>query len=399
MSLRITRKRAVVLVVVALLVAAFGAAIWQRYVKRAEENRNRDKPPVTLEFAAADLAAMESAPISRWLPVSGTLQPVRQATVKSKVSGDVRQISVREGDPVKAGQVLVKVDTSDLEAKLVERQGQLEAARAQLGLAERTLATNQKLLKQNFISQTAFDSLLSNANVSRGTVKSAEAQVQLAQNALKDAQAVAPLSGVVAKRHVQPGEKVAFDAPLVTVVDLTEIELQALVPAVDIPELRPGMAVELAVSGFGDRRFAGRIERINPTTEPGTRAILVFVSVPNAQGELRGGMFATGRIALAPSAPAMTLPAAAVYNEAGQTYVWTIDGGKLVKRMVVTGRRDEETARVEIKTALPPEVKILAARFDNLKEGAPALVKADQGAPAKASDTATRGRNGTQQPS
>ncbi len=399
MSFRITRKRAVVLVVVALLVAAFGAAIWQRSVKRAEENRNRDKPPVTLEFAPADLASMESSPISRWLPVSGTLQPVRQATVKAKVSGDVRQISVREGDPVKAGQVLVKVDTADLEAKLIERQGQLESARAQLGLAERTLATNQKLLKQNFISQTAFDSLLSNANVSRGSVKSAEAQVQLAQNALKDAQAIAPLSGIVAKRHVQPGEKVAFDAPLVTVVDLTEIEVQALVPAVDIPELRPGMPVELAVNGFGDRRFTGRIERINPTTEPGTRAILVFVSVPNAQGELRGGMFATGRIALAPSVPAMTLPAAAVHDEAGQTYVWTIDGGKLVKRMIVTGRRDEESGRVEIKTALPRDLKVLAARFDNLKEGAPALVKADQGAPAKASDTATRDRNGAQQPS
>lgn len=399
MSFRITRKRAVVLVIVTLFVAAFAAAIWQRQAKRAEENRNRDKPPVTLEFAPADLASMESAPMARWLPISGTMQPVRQATVKSKVSGDVRQISVREGDAVKAGQVLVKVDTADLEAKLLERQGQLESARAQLGLAEKTLATNQKLLKQNFISQTAFDSLLSNANVSRGSVKSAEAQVRLAQNALGDAQAVAPLSGIVAKRHVQPGEKVAFDTPLVTVMDLSEIELQAMVPAVDIPELRPGMPVELAVDGFGDRRFTGRIERINPATEPGTRAILVFVSVPNAHNELRGGMFATGRIALAPSAPAMSLPVNAVRNEAGQTYVWTIDGGKLVKRMVAVGRRDEESGRVEIKTALPRELKVLAARFDNLKEGAPALVKADQAAPPKASDTATRDRNGTQKPS
>jgi RND family efflux transporter MFP subunit len=332
---------------------------------------------VTLEFAPADLAVVESKPMSRWLPVSGTLHPVRQATVKSKVSGEVRAITVREGDAVHAGQVLARMDTADLEARLIERQGQLESAKAQLALAEKTLSTNQKLLKQSFISQNAFDSSESNMNVTRGSVKSAEAGVRLAQNALRDAVATAPLTGIVAKRHVQPGEKVAFDTPLVTVVDLKDIELQAMVPAVDIPELKPGMPVELGVDGFGDRRFAGRIERINPATEPGTRAILVFVGVPNPVGELRGGMFATGRVALAASAPAMSLPALAVRSEAGQTFVWTIEDGKLVKRVVVVGRRDEENGRVEIKTALPATAKVLAARFDNLKEGAPALVRSE----------------------
>jgi multidrug efflux pump subunit AcrA (membrane-fusion protein) len=155
-------------------------------------------------------------------------------------------------------------------------------------------------------------------NMTRGSVMSAEANVRLAQNALKDAVATSPLTGIVAKRHVQPGEKVAFDTPLVTVVDLKEIELQAMVPAVDIPELRIGMPVELAVDGFGDRKFAGRIERINPSTEPGTRAILVFVGVPNPNNELRGGMFSTGRVALAASVPVMSLPAIAVRQRAGR---------------------------------------------------------------------------------
>jgi RND family efflux transporter MFP subunit len=316
---------------------------------------------------------------------------VHQATVKAKVSGDVKQITVREGDPVQAGQMLVRVDTADLDAKLIERQGQLESAKAQLALAEKTLSTNQKLLKQNFISQTAFDSSESNMNVTRGSVKSAEAQVRLAQNALRDAVATAPLSGIVAKRHVQPGEKVAFDTPLVTVVDLKAIELQAMVPAIDIPELKAGMSVDLTVDGFGERKFAGRIERINPATEPGTRAILVFVGIPNPNNELRGGMFATGRVALAASAPVLSLPVNAVRSEAGQTFVWTIEDGKLVRRMVVLGRRDEETGRVELKTALPAGLKVLAARFDNLKEGAPALVKGPDAGPPKASATATEG--------
>ncbi len=357
--------------------------------KMAESRENDNKAPVTLEFAPADLAVVEATTLGRRLPVSGTMQPVRQATVKAKVSGDVREITVREGDAVQAGQMLVRVDTADLDAKLIERQGQLESAKAQLALAEKTLSTNQKLLKQNFISQTAFDSSESSLNVSRGSVMSAEAQVRLAKNALKDAVAIAPLSGIVAKRHVQPGEKVAFDTPLVTVVDLREMELQAMVPAVDIPELKPGMTVDLTVDGFGERRFTGRIERISPATEPGTRAIFVFVGIPNPNSDLRGGMFATGRIALASGAPVMSLPMSAVRSEGGQTFVWAIEDGKLVRRMVVIGRRDEESGRVEIKTALPPTLKVLAARFENLKEGAPALVKALDAAPPKASATPT----------
>ena len=393
MGVRLTRRRIIVAFVGLLVVGGISGAVAMRVAKKAAESRENDnKAPVTLEFAPADLAFVAPTTLGRRLPVSGTMQPVRQAMVKAKVSGDVRVITVRDGDTVQAGQMLVRVDTADLDARLIERQGQLESAKAQLALAEKTLNTNQKLLKQNFISQTAFDSSESSLNVSRGSVMSAEAQVRLAQNALKDSVATAPLSGIVAKRHVQPGEKVAFDTPLVTVVDLREMELQAMVPAVDIPELKVGMTVDLTVDGFGDRKFTGRIERINPATEAGTRAIFVFVGIPNPNSDLRGGMFATGRIALAAGAPVMSLPLSAVRVEAGQTFVWAIEDGKLVRRMVVIGRRDEESGRVEIKTALPPTLKVLAARFENLKEGAPALVKGPDAGPPKASATATRQR-------
>jgi len=326
---------------------------------------------------------VEPKALPRWLPVSGTMQPVRQATVKAKVSGDVREITVREGDAVRAGQVLVRVDTADLDARVLERQGQLQSAKAQLALAEKTNTMNQKLLKQNFISQNASDNAESSLEVAKGNMQAAQAQLRVAQNALRDAVAIAPLSGIVAKRHVQPGEKVAFDSPLVTIVDLKDMELQALVPSGDIPELTPGMTVDLAVDGFADRKFTGRIERINPATEAGTRAILVFVGIPNATLALRGGMFATGRIALAAGAPVPTLPATAIRTEAGQSYVWTIQDGKLAKRTILVGRRDEDTGLVEIKTAFAAGTQVLAARFDNLKEGAPVLVRAADDAPAK----------------
>lgn len=389
MGVRFTRRRVIVSLVVLLAAAALAGAIGIRLAKKAAEARDNDKgAPVTLEFVPADLAVVAASPLGRWLSVSGTMQPVRQATVKAKVSGDVRHLTVREGEAVQAGQLLVRVDTADLDARLIERQGQLESAKAQLAMAEKTMASNQKLLKQSFISQNAFDNSESSLNVSRGSVKSAEAQVRLAQNALKDSVATAPLTGIVAKRHVQPGEKVAFDTPLVTVVDLREMELQALIPATDIPEIRIGMTVDLTVDGFGARKFTGRVERINPATEAGTRAILVFVGIPNPEKQLRGGMFAAGRVALAPGEPMQSLPLAAIRTEGGQSFVWAIEQGKLVKRMVVTGRRDEQTGRVELKSTLPGSIKVLATRFENLKEGAPVLVKADDAAAPKENGTA-----------
>jgi RND family efflux transporter MFP subunit len=370
----LTRRRVVGALVFIVVAGGIGGAVALRAAKKQESPA--DKTPVALQFAPNDLAYVEARPLARWLPVSGTLQPVRQAIVKAKVAGDVQQITVREGETVQAGQVLARIDTTDLESKLVDRTGALESARAQLALAEKTRSMNVRLLNDKFISQNAFDSAESSFSVAKGNVKSMEAQLQLARNALKDAVATAPLSGVVAKRHVQPGEKVAVEAPLVTVVDLRDLEVQALVPAVDVPELRAGMPVEFSVDGFGDRRFTGRVERINPSTEAGTRAFLVYVGLPNSDAILRGGMFATGRIALAASAPMPTLPATAIRTEAGQSYVWAIDNGKLVRRIVMLGRRDEASGRVEIKTALAGNVPVLASKFDNLKDGAPALVKA-----------------------
>jgi RND family efflux transporter MFP subunit len=335
-----------------------------------------------MEFTSADLTYASARPLNRWLPISGTLQPLNQAVVKAKVSGEVREIAVREGDPVTAGQVIARFVTADLDAKVAERAGALESARAQLALATKTRAMNTKLLDRKFISQNAFDSSESGFNVASGNVKSAEAQVKLAQIALRDAEVLAPLSGVVAKRHVQPGEKLPFDAPLLTIVDLSDLELQAMVPASDVPEIKVGMTADLRVDGFADRRFAGRIDRINPAAEPGTRAILVHVTLRNPDASLRGGMFADGRIALASSAPVATLPVGAVRNEAGLTYVWAIDDGKLVKRVVVVGRRDDDNGVVELKTALPANLPVLAARFENLKEGASVLVKATLAPPA-----------------
>jgi len=376
----LTRRRTLGGLAALVLLVALAGSVALRASKSGPDAVTDPKAPVTLEFVASDLAHVEPHALTRWLPLSGTLQPVNQTTVTAKVAGEIRQVTVREGETVKAGQVIVRFDTADLESRLTDRMGALESSRAQLALAEKTRAQNQLLLKQKFISQNAYDSAESNLSVAQGALKSNEAQVQLARSALNYAVVTAPLSGVVAKRHVQPGEKVAIDAPLATIVDLAQMELQAMVPANDIPELAIGMQVDVAIDGFGERRFPGLIERINPSTEPGTRAILVFIHVPNPNAELRGGMFGTGRVTLSAGAPVPTLPAVAIRTEAGQAFVWTIEDGKLARRIVTVGNRDVTAGRVEIKTVLNPAFPVLAAPFDNLKAGMPALVR-DNAAP------------------
>src|SRR5262245_32911357 len=119
---------------VVIVVGAVAGSVALRASKRGQDAKDA---PVALECAAADVAFVEPRALTRWLPLSGTLQPVDQTTVKAKVSGEIRQVLVREGESVKAGQVIARFDTADLEAKLTDRIGALEASRAQLALAEK----------------------------------------------------------------------------------------------------------------------------------------------------------------------------------------------------------------------------------------------------------------------
>src|SRR5262249_46937886 len=155
----------------------------------------------------------------------------------------------------------------------------------------------QQLLRQKFISQNAFDTTQSVYDAADANMRSAEAQLRLAQKAINDAEIRAPFAGIIAKKIVNPGEKVAMDSPLFGLVDLGKMEIEAPAPASEVPSVRVGHAATFRVDGFGDRTFDGKVERINPMTEAGSRSITLYISVANRDGALRGGMFAKGQIA------------------------------------------------------------------------------------------------------
>ena len=333
----------------------------------------------TIELAASDVAQVELTDIARTIPLTGTLQPRDWTSVKTQVAGEVREVLVREGEAVRKGQVLARVETADLKARLDDRIGSLQGAKAQLSLAETTRAKNLELLKQKFISQTAYDSMQSNYAVSESTVKSLEAQVAIARKALADAEIKATMDGVIAERFVQAGEKMPVDGKLFTLMNLTQMEMEAAVPANDIPNVKVGQAVAFSVDGYGARVFNGEVNRISPATQAGSQSISVFIVMPNADLALKGGMFAKGSLQIARLDKTATVPLSSLRDDNGLTFVYQINGDKVAKTPVKLGLRDEARGVVQVLEGLIPGATVVRTNLGALREGSAVKIGSDKG--------------------
>lgn len=346
------------------------------------------KPKVDVyELSRGDVAAVQARALSVNLPLSGSLTPVAQATVKSKVSGVVVESGIREGTAVAAGQMLARLEQSDPSARLAQQQALLDEANARLALARKNNANSGALLKQNYISQQAYDTTQNSVELAQAGVKAAQAQVQLARNALGDTAIRAPLAGIVSKRHVQAGEKLAPDMPVFTIVDLKQLILEAHVPAADIPRVKVGQEVQFRVDGYPNRDFAGKVARINPTTEMGSRAMLVYISVDNADGALSGGMFAKGSITTQKSAVMPLVPLAAVRQENNADVVYKIEGNKVVVQKVTLGLRNDDEGLAEITGGLAAGATVVLGKLDGIKPGVKVKLPGAPAAPVAVATT------------
>lgn len=331
-------------------------------------------PPPT-ELAPADVALVESKPLSRVLPLSGSLMPVVQAMVKSKVAGELLSVTVREGQTVSRGAVLARIETRNQQAQVDSQRAAAEKARADLAVAKLELDNNQRLLDKKFIASTLVDTARGSYNAAAAGLKAAEAMARLAEIGLEDAVVRAPIDGVVAKRMVQPGEKVSPDEPLLSLVDLSLLELEAPAPASEVPLIKVGQSVRFTVDGFGSRPFEGKVERINPVAEAGSRSLKVYLSVPNPDGSLKGGMFAKGTLVLDVNAAAPVIPLTAVRSESGLPYVLVVKDGKLLSRTVTLGLKSEEAGLVQVTQGLMDGEQVLAASSSLLKADMQVVVK------------------------
>jgi len=367
-----TRRRLRIGLALLLLVAAIGGgAFWWRTLAQAKTD-DKDKP-VALQFSATEVTRPLRTPMPQIIEFSGPLVAPRTAIVRAKAAGTLLTLNVAEGSRVKAGESLGSMDLSDLQSRISDRSALVESAEAALAEAQRQHEANQRLADQNFIAPTALHTSQSRLDSARAQLKSAQAQLSTTTIGVRDAGLIAPISGIVGKRHVLPGEKLSAEQNVVTIVDLSTLELAGTVGTHQVSLIEVGQPVQVQVEG-SRKADVGRIDRIAPAAEAGTRAIGVVVVLQNKDERLRAGQYAEASVTLADGTQRLTVPIAAVTQTSGQDQVWTIEKGALVRRIVVTGRKDMAAGRIEVLQGLADDATVLAASFDNLKEGAPARI-------------------------
>ncbi len=383
-------KRRLKWIVALLVLAVLGGFVARAIVTRKAEQAQAAVPTrsaLGLDLAPADVLVVRPLELVRTLEISGGLKAVESAVVKARVAAEVKEMSVREGDPVKAGQLLGRLDATEFTWKLRQAEQQAASAKSQLDIAERALKNNQALVEQGFISTNALDTSVMSASGARASLLAAQAAAELARKAVLDSEIRAPLSGIVSQRLVQPGERVPLDAKLLEIVDLSRIELEAAVSPDDVGSLKVGSLARLQVDGLA-QPVAARVVRINPSTQAGTRSVMTYLAL-DAQPGLRQGLFARGTIELQRTT-ALVVPASAVRVDQARPYVLAVAGGKAVQRPVTLGARGEALfgrqpeAAIEISAGLAAGDTVLRGSTGAIRDGTPVQLAAAASAPSSA---------------
>ena len=375
------RRRSFWIIAIVVLLAAVSARGFVKSRQAAASTHASaqvEAPP--LQFLPSDLLAVTPRDLRQTLSVTGSLRAINQAAVKARVAGEVREVLMREGEAVTAGQVLVRMDESDYRARQAQSEAALVAARGQLAIAVKARDNNQALLERGFISKNAFDTAASQYDIALANVDAAAGALAVTKKALADTVVRAPIAGLVASRNVQPGEKVAVDGKLLDVVDLSKMEMEVAVPTSDILSIAPGQEVAVRVEGLA-QPMPARVARINPATQAGSRSIMAYLQLDNPQSLLRAGMFGEARLTLSKKSGVLAVPQSALQGNGESVFVYAIEGDRLERRTVQTGLTgsDGDAVLVEITGGLAPGAQIVRRNLGNLPAGA--TVKVLQTAP------------------
>jgi RND family efflux transporter MFP subunit len=377
---------------VLLALLAWGG--WRSYSAREAQQEALAQASVPreqsiVELAATDVARADVRQLTQGLPISGSLKAVNSAVVKARAAGELQGLTLREGDPVQAGQVIARVESTEYAARLQQAQQQADAARAQIDIAQRQWENNKALVEQGFISKTAVDTSLNNLEGAKATHKAALAAVEVARKSLQDTVVRAPIGGVVSQRLVQAGERVAVDARVIEIVDVSRLELEAALSPGDSVAVRVGQDAVLRVEGMA-RPVQARVVRINPTAQAGSRTVLVYLSVANAEG-LRQGLFAQGTLKTG-DASALSVPLSAVRTDKPAPYVQVVENDHVAHRSVELGARGEaEQETMVAVSGIRPGAAVLRGAVGPLREGTAVRFTQPPPAPARSASAAKTG--------
>ena len=361
-------KSVAVVLVLALVGLGIGRTVMQRQADKAALTAQlANKTQVAVELAATDVVAVQEVVLEQGLPISGSLRATDSAWLKARVAGELRDLAVREGDRVAAGEVIATIDPTEYQTRLEQARRQADAARAQVDIAQRNFTNNRALVEKGFISKTALDTSLANLNAARATYQAALAATELARKAIADTAVRSPISGIVSQRLVQNGERVNVDARIAEVLDLSTMELEAALGAADSLAVQVGQRAQITVEG-SSRVLDATVARINPTAQAGSRSVLVYLRIDDPQG-LRAGLFAQGRLSTR-ELKTLAVPLSAIRTDKPSPYVQTVQDDKVVHRDVTPGERGKVGDQVLVQVQeLAAGTRVLVGSVGSIREG------------------------------
>jgi RND family efflux transporter MFP subunit len=351
------------LTLIALCVATTLAACSKPEVAKVEETSA--KP---LQLVEQDLLTLSQSTLARGPVISGSLQPVVKAELNAEVSGIVMQVLKDNGDLVKAGDVLVKLDQTTYRDKLLSAQEAERSAIVTLEQSNRQLKRMQSLSKQSLVTQEGLEAAENKANQAQSDLASARARLVEARQQMEKTEVKAPFSGVVATRKVSAGDTAQVGKGLMVLIDPASIRFEGYVAADRVGQVKVGNKVTFKVNGYSGQFFTGVVERINPLANESTRQVQLLVSMDLKEQSLVAGLYAEGHVE-AQNSDALMVPESALIREGDKHFVWQFANNELKKTQVELGGKDERWGTQEVLSGVTAGAQILRHPQGALTDG------------------------------
>lgn len=346
----------------------------------------------SIVLAPQDLAVAELSAVGTGLTLTGNLDPSKIVEVRAQVPGVVAGVRVDRGSAVRAGAVLAVIEALGIRSQAAGAQAQVAAARAQLSVAVQRLEGSKRLYEAGAISAIEYKTAQASVEAAQAQVAAARATSAGAAESAGRATITSPVTGVVSARFVSGGEAVNPGAPLFTVVDARELELAGRVGVQDAARVRVGQPVTFVLDALPNQTFRGHVARIDPTADPGTRQVGVYVRLPNPNNSIVGGQYARGRIETGSTSSAIMIPESALSNRSGNAaVVFVLNTNRVSRRAVTVGARDDATGRVAVLTGLAAGERVLVSPSSDIGDGTRVSLAVDATAPKAPAPVGTTG--------
>ncbi|HVE79697.1 MAG TPA: efflux RND transporter periplasmic adaptor subunit [Gemmatimonadaceae bacterium] len=323
---------------------------------------------MSVVLGPTDVALVRRGLLEDGPQITGNLEPVERVQVRARLEGDLVGVYAREGERVTRGQLLARFEASEQESDRRSAEADRVAAQTQLATATWNTEQADELFKAGAIPERDLKAAQQEVAAARARLAAADARMRSTSSFVTDTRVASPTDGVVERRLVESGERVSRGAELFSVVRADVLELAAAVPSRRADELRAGQVVHFSADG---RRFDGRVARVSPTIDPASRSVTIYVQVPNADGALKGGTYASGRVVGRTIPDALIVPTAAIRQMQDQStqFVWRIAGTTIDQATVRLGVVDDAGGVAQVLDGLREGDRVVVGNVGTLGRG------------------------------